>query len=253
MIIWTHFGQCTNSRRERGGCELIDGNAAARLTTGAVRQWLGGLHAPGDGRAEPLLAAPAIAEGARDKGARSPYRLSGAGHRHVRRPRSAVEMSRRGRIDCDAVVIAAGAWSTKLCRQARLPLPAIDRQRNSVPDGAGQRRTGRVRYARKPIRSGVVSTAATRSAAVAKSAPSSRPTAFVSSVILSRSARLWLDDPTAPDRPCLVGLEDIAWRGAVVPHAGSASGRGPLPLRLWRSRPPWPLLASISSSAGQAA
>ena len=34
---------------------------------------------------------------------------------------------------------------------------------------------------------GVVSTAATRSAAVAKSAPSSRPTAFVSSVILSRS------------------------------------------------------------------
>ena len=37
---------------------------------------------------------------------------------------SAVETS-RGRIDCDAVVIAAGAWSTKLCRQLGFRFPQL--------------------------------------------------------------------------------------------------------------------------------
>ena len=102
--------------------ELIDGNAAARLTTGAVRQWLGGLHAPGDGRAEPLLAAPAIAEGARDKGAVLHTGSVVQGIDMSGGRVSAVETS-RGRIDCDAVVIAAGAWSTKLCRQLGFRVP----------------------------------------------------------------------------------------------------------------------------------
>lgn len=104
--------------------ELIGADRAAQLTPGANRRWPGGLYAGGDGRAEPGLAAPAIAEGARDRGARietdcAILDIETSGGRV-----SAVQTS-RGRLDCGAVVIAAGAWSTKLCRGLGFRFPQL--------------------------------------------------------------------------------------------------------------------------------
>src|SRR4029077_9050743 len=42
---------------------------AKALTPGSVPDWIGGVHSPTDGRAEPSLAGPAIAEAARRHGA----------------------------------------------------------------------------------------------------------------------------------------------------------------------------------------
>src|SRR5436305_5242760 len=42
---------------------------AKALTPGSTVDWIGGVHSPTDGRAEPALAGPAIAEGARRHGA----------------------------------------------------------------------------------------------------------------------------------------------------------------------------------------
>ena len=48
---------------------ILSAAEAKAMTPGSTVDWLGGVHSPSDGRAEPALAGPAIAEGARKKGA----------------------------------------------------------------------------------------------------------------------------------------------------------------------------------------
>src|SRR6185295_17033639 len=49
---------------------LVGGEEADKLQPGAARKWVGALYTESDGRAEPIMAAPAIATGARQKGAK---------------------------------------------------------------------------------------------------------------------------------------------------------------------------------------
>ena len=42
---------------------------AKKMTPGSASEWIGGVHSPNDGRAEPALAGPALAEAARAQGA----------------------------------------------------------------------------------------------------------------------------------------------------------------------------------------
>jgi len=51
---------------------LIDGAEVARLLPGVAKPWAGALYTPSDGKAEPQLAAPAIAAGAHRRGATIP-------------------------------------------------------------------------------------------------------------------------------------------------------------------------------------
>ena len=80
------------------------------LLPGAARCWHGGMHTPGDGRAEPAMAVPAMARAARRAGAAV---LTGCAVRGLDlvAGRVAGVVTERGRIGCDAVVLAAGAWS----------------------------------------------------------------------------------------------------------------------------------------------
>src|SRR5262249_3971667 len=48
---------------------VLSAAEAKALTPGSTAEWIGGVHSPTDGRAEPALAVPAIAEGARRHGA----------------------------------------------------------------------------------------------------------------------------------------------------------------------------------------
>src|SRR5205823_5112310 len=48
---------------------LIDGAEVSQLLPGSAKRWAGALYTPSDGKAEPQMAAPAIAEGARRRGA----------------------------------------------------------------------------------------------------------------------------------------------------------------------------------------
>ena len=102
---------------------LIPAECAA-LTPGATRQWTGGLISRNDGRAEPKLAAPAIAEAAVDSGAEILRHCTVLDIETSGGAISGVQTS-QGRIDCKAVVIAAGAWSTKLCRMIGVRMPQL--------------------------------------------------------------------------------------------------------------------------------
>lgn len=79
---------------------------------------------PADGRAEPQLAAPAIAEAARDKGAAV---LTECAVRGVETAGGLVSgvVTEKGSIVCDAVVLAGGAWSRLFSGNLGIDLPQL--------------------------------------------------------------------------------------------------------------------------------
>jgi glycine/D-amino acid oxidase-like deaminating enzyme len=103
---------------------MVRGGDLAAVVPGAARPFLAALHTPTDGRAEPAQAAPAIAEAARAYGARI---LTGCAVRglDLQGGRVAGVITEKGRIACDAVVLAGGAWSRLLCGNAGIDLPQL--------------------------------------------------------------------------------------------------------------------------------
>jgi glycine/D-amino acid oxidase-like deaminating enzyme len=95
-----------------------------RIMPGAAGHWQGGLYTPSDGRAEPQQAAPAIAEAARRAGA---VILTNCAVRGIERQagRVAAVVTERGRIACDTVVLAGGAWSSLFCANLGIRLPQL--------------------------------------------------------------------------------------------------------------------------------
>ena len=91
------------------------------------------LYTPDDGRAEPTKAAPAIAEAARRKGAKIFTRCAVRGL-ETSAGRVCGVVTEKGRIDCDAVVLAGGAWSRLFLRQSRHRLSPADA--SSIPSCA---------------------------------------------------------------------------------------------------------------------
>ncbi len=83
-----------------------------------------GLYTPGDGRAEPQWATPAIAEAARDAGA---HVITGCAVRSVdvQAGRIAGVVTERGKVACDRVVLAGGAWSRLFAGNADVELPQL--------------------------------------------------------------------------------------------------------------------------------
>lgn len=94
------------------------------LVAGHQMRISGGLYMPGDGRAEPQWAAPAIAEGARERGASI---LTGCAVRAVDVAGGKVTgvFTERGRVSCDQVVLAGGAWSRLFAGNAGIELPQL--------------------------------------------------------------------------------------------------------------------------------
>ena len=103
---------------------MVSGPDLDRLMPGTGGRWKAALYCASDGRAEPQKAAPAIAAAARRAGAviltdcavrgldRAAGRVSGA-------------VTERGRIACQSVVVAAGAWSRRFLRDLDLTLPQL--------------------------------------------------------------------------------------------------------------------------------
>jgi glycine/D-amino acid oxidase-like deaminating enzyme len=91
---------------------------------GASARFVAGLYTPTDGRAEPALAAPAIAEAARDHGAKIFTDCAVRGI-DLHNGRLVGVITERGRIRCDAAVLAGGAWSRLFAGNAGLDLPQL--------------------------------------------------------------------------------------------------------------------------------
>jgi len=103
---------------------VIDGAEAARLLPGMQKKWAGALYTASDGKAEPQLAAPAIAAAARRHGATV---LQGCAVRGVETASGRVAgiVTEKGRIACNAVVLAGGAWSRLFCGNLGVELPQL--------------------------------------------------------------------------------------------------------------------------------
>jgi glycine/D-amino acid oxidase-like deaminating enzyme len=103
---------------------LLGRDELADLLPGMTRLPRGALYTRSDGRAEPQKAAPAIANAARRLGATV---LTGCAVRGVETAagRVAGVVTERGRIACDSVVLAGGAWSRLFCGNLGLRLPQL--------------------------------------------------------------------------------------------------------------------------------
>jgi len=112
------------ARQYQVDAKLLRGPAIDTVVPGASGMFLGALHTPTDGRAEPSLAAPAIAEAARAAGASV---LTDCAVRGVETQAGRVSgvVTERGRIACDVVVLAGGAWSRLFCGNAGIELPQL--------------------------------------------------------------------------------------------------------------------------------
>lgn len=103
---------------------LLRGPALDKALPGANDCFIAGMHTPTDGRAEPALAVPAIAEAARDNGAEI---FTNTAVRGIERTAGRVSgvVTERGRIACQSVVLAGGVWSRLFAGNAGLDLPQL--------------------------------------------------------------------------------------------------------------------------------
>jgi glycine/D-amino acid oxidase-like deaminating enzyme len=90
---------------------MLSSNEVDDLTGGEGRKWKGGIYTPSDGRAEPAKAAPAIAKAFERLGGTV---LTECAVRTVETAAGKVSgvVTEKGPIACQAVVCAAGAWSS---------------------------------------------------------------------------------------------------------------------------------------------
>jgi glycine/D-amino acid oxidase-like deaminating enzyme len=113
-----------HARQYQLDTRLITRAEAAELMPGLTGNWAGAVYTPSDGKAEPQKAAPAIAEAARRHGAAiitqcAVRGIETAGGRVV------AAMTEKGRIGCDTVVLAGGAWCRLFCGNLGIELPQL--------------------------------------------------------------------------------------------------------------------------------
>jgi glycine/D-amino acid oxidase-like deaminating enzyme len=89
---------------------------------GNADEWIGGLHTPSDGRAEPSMAVPALATAARKRGVTIHQGCAARGLETEGGRVSAV-VTEKGTIKTEAVLLAGGAWSSLFCRRHGIDLP----------------------------------------------------------------------------------------------------------------------------------
>ncbi|MDR3533761.1 MAG: FAD-binding oxidoreductase [Rhodopila sp.] len=112
------------ARQYQVDARLLRGPALEAAMPDATNGFIAGLHTPTDGRAEPALAAPAIAEAARDHGAQIFTNTAVRGIEQTAGRLSGV-VTERGRIACQSVVLAGGVWSRLFAGNAGLDLPQL--------------------------------------------------------------------------------------------------------------------------------
>jgi glycine/D-amino acid oxidase-like deaminating enzyme len=104
--------------------KLLGPEEAAQVMPGATTHWKGAIYTASDGRAEPSKAAPALAAAARRAGATILTQCAVRGL-DLAGGRVAGVVTERGRIACDQVVLAGGAWSRRFCGNLDIDLPQL--------------------------------------------------------------------------------------------------------------------------------
>lgn len=111
------------SAAERGyHSEVLTAAKAKDRTPGTVSKWIGGVWSPTGSRAEPSMAAPAIAEGAKALGMSLQQNCAVRGLEIANGQVQGV-WTERGLIRASIVIAAGGAWTSRFCRHHGIDLP----------------------------------------------------------------------------------------------------------------------------------
>ncbi|WP_341317858.1 FAD-binding oxidoreductase [Paraburkholderia sp. IMGN_8] len=120
--VW--LGKARNVAGDAFDTRVVDGRTVAELLPGATKAFKGGLYTPGDGRAEPQKAAPAIANALRKRGIKILTPCAARGIETSAGRVSAV-VTEHGTIRCNSVVVAGGAWSRWFCGNLDIDVPQL--------------------------------------------------------------------------------------------------------------------------------
>jgi glycine/D-amino acid oxidase-like deaminating enzyme len=113
-----------HARQYQLDTRVIGAGEVAERLPGLVKQWAGALYTPSDGKGEPQLAAPAIAAAARRRGGSVLQHCAVRGIETAAGRVSAV-VTEKGRIACQAAVLAGGAWSRLFAGNLGVELPQL--------------------------------------------------------------------------------------------------------------------------------
>lgn len=113
---------------------LTGDEATAAVPVADGRKWLGGIRAGDDGKAEPSLAAPRIAQGARKHGATIHQNCAARGLDITNGQVSGV-VTEKGHIRTSAVLCAAGAWASAFLRMHAVSLPQASVRQTALRTG----------------------------------------------------------------------------------------------------------------------
>jgi glycine/D-amino acid oxidase-like deaminating enzyme len=111
-----------HAREHQIHSRLLTGEEARALIPGSTVRWIGGMHTPSDGRAEPSMAAPALARAAQKLGV-SVHQNCAARGLETTGGRVSTVVTERGAIRTQSVLCAGGVWSTLFCRRHGIDLP----------------------------------------------------------------------------------------------------------------------------------
>jgi glycine/D-amino acid oxidase-like deaminating enzyme len=114
LATWEKWGRM--ARDFNVDTRMLSTEETAGLLPGSSRSWLGGVHSPTDGRAEPQLAVPALARAAQRAGATI---VQTCAVRALETSAGAISgvVTEQGVIRCAAVLVAGGAWSGMFLRR----------------------------------------------------------------------------------------------------------------------------------------
>jgi len=119
-----HAAWLDRAREYQVDSRLLDAEQTAALLPGAGRRFAGCLYTPSDGKAEPQHAVPAMAAAARRLGV-AVLEICAARGLDLQAGRVAGVITERGRIACDAVVLAGGAWFRLFCGNQGVSFPQL--------------------------------------------------------------------------------------------------------------------------------
>jgi glycine/D-amino acid oxidase-like deaminating enzyme len=101
---------------------MLSAAEAKAMTPGSTANWIGGVYSPTDGKAEPSLAAPVLAQGARSNGAVVLQDCAARGL-DITNGKVTGVITERGLIRTNTVLCAGGAWASMFCRRHGVDLP----------------------------------------------------------------------------------------------------------------------------------
>ena len=102
--------------------DVLSGQEANERGQSTRRSWKGGVFSGSDGIADPVRAAPLIAQGLMGLGA-TVHQFCAARGLELEAGRVAGVVTEHGTIRCRTVVLAAGAWASSFCRQLGIRFP----------------------------------------------------------------------------------------------------------------------------------